>query len=355
MSWTVQNIVDRLVPNATNMQPLSAPCYTGTNPKGVGLAVETMRRHMSDEGWQLFAGLEHAGYTLAGARLPVDNTHVPTILKRTGAGVVVVQDKREWDPQLRGFNNPADEFKQVQQLAERDDLFRVTVVKDSHHMPVYHRRSAEEIGCHAWIIYYHPRIVCHLAPYLRPEHCIRVYHTVDKYQVPKRLTNNEGCLLSGAMSGHYPLRNLLLQRLSWLPNTRYMKHPGYGATGSATPQYLSKLSKFKVAICTSSRYGYALRRLIEATACGCRVLTDLPEDEIVPYIDNNFVRICYTTPIPIIANKLRWMMDTYDRDRQHYFSEQAKQYFDYRISGLRLASEIEYVRQNYELSSIASG
>ena len=76
-------------------------------------------------------------------------------------------------------------------------------------------------------------------------------------------------------------------------------HPGYHANGSFTPALHSRNStKFKVAICTSSTMGFALRKIIEATACGCRVITDLPAGEVMPEIDGNLTRVSSDISLP---------------------------------------------------------
>ena len=53
----------------------------------VFLAIEPFKRHMTDEGWQLQIGLEHAGYELWGRRLPNDCADVPEILRRRSPAV----------------------------------------------------------------------------------------------------------------------------------------------------------------------------------------------------------------------------------------------------------------------------
>src|SRR5690606_34111233 len=146
----------------------------------LALGVESMRRHMTDEGWQLFAGLGRAGYLLCGHDLPINRTDVRELLDEYGPSVVVLQDKREWEGLTADRSrDPRMRFRRVNALMQRQDVFTLTVLKDAHARPEYHRESAREIGCHAWVVYYHPRIVAHLAPYVRERHLVRTYHTVD--------------------------------------------------------------------------------------------------------------------------------------------------------------------------------
>ena len=99
-----------------------------------------------------------------------------------------------------------------------------------------------------------------------------------------------------------------------------------------------------MAICTASIYGYALRKIIEATACGCVVVTDLPSDEVLPLIDGNLVRVRPDIPPRGMARLLLELYDGYNAERQAEFSRLARVYYDWRTSGLRLAHDIEQMR-----------
>ncbi len=343
-----------------SLPQLPAPPYTGTtgDPK-VGLAVKSMQHHTSDEGWVLFAGLEAAGYDLAGANMLTryaelgrlqgfqNLTDVRAILEMRNPGTVVLQDKREYEGRTAGPGFDRKEtFTNVGALKDRNDIWKVTVLKDAHQYPEYHRNSAEEIGCHAWITYYHPTIVHHLAPWTRTQHLIRTYHTVDAGLVPNYTSDERHfCLISGArLPKVYPLRERL-----WLSelNIGRLAHPGYGRQRCFTPDYLRTLSRYKVAICTSSIYGYAIRKIVEATACGCMVVTDLPIDDVLPGIDANLVRISTDLPIPEIKVLLERLAKEYEPRRQKQFAEIAMAGYDYRVEGRRLAAAIEKLRREY--------
>lgn len=329
---------------------LPAPAYTPPAEVGsrVALAVASMQAHTSNEGWEVMQALEHAGYKLVGRGLPRDETNVVKVLTHLRPGVVVVMDKREWDLSPRDFRDPAAAFQHVEALRDTPDVFTLTILKDSHQRPEYHRDSADEIGCHAWLIYYHPDIVCHLAPYVRPEHLVRTYHSVDRNLVPPYTAEGRaGCLLSGAVSGVYPLRTRLFWEAGSLPEVTVLKHPGYHRQGSATPAFLQTLSRHKVAICTSSIYGYALRKLAEASACGCVVVTDLPTDEVMPEIDENCYRVSPDMTTQQMGALLRELYAAYDPEKQRHFAVRALNFYDFRAVGLRLADDIETLRKGY--------
>lgn len=331
------------------LEPLAKPIYKGNNASGIFLAVESMKNHMTDEGWQIAQACEHSGYILGGHNLPLNETHIPTIIEEVNPGVVVLQDKREWDVSSRDFREVEARFKDVQYLNKRKDLFKLTILKDSHQKPLYHRESAEEIDCHAWIIYYHPKIVKHLAPYVREEHLIRTYHSIDSERVPEFNENRNGVLLSGAVSGAYPLRRRLVRTQRVIRNLTYLKHPGYHRDRCHTPDFLKLLNQHKVSICTTSIYGYALRKIIESTACGCMVITDLPSDEVMPEIEENLFRVDPKISIPELNYMIEELEQLYDYDKQKQLAEAAKQYYDYRTQGIKLTQQIEKLRSTYSL------
>jgi hypothetical protein len=357
---TIADTIKELVTRKVDSLP--APAYIPDHraPRSeLALVVESMRRHMTDEGWQIMDGLAHAGYLLAGYNIPMHDlarcaeypsglTDVAKILEVTNPTTVVVQDKREWDVSPRDFRELRAKFTNVDALARRPDVFKLTILKDSHQRPDYHATSATEVGCHAWVIYYHPRIVYHLAPYVRPQHLVRTYHSIDKNLVPSiDKYTRAGCLLSGAISAAYPLRGRLVRRANMLPALSYLKHPGYHRSGCATPQFLDHLSHFKVSICTSSVFGYSLRKIIESTACGCVVITDLPTDEVLPLIDDNLIRIHPSIAADEVASMLHYLYKTYDQDRQHHYATLAKEWYDYRAVGTRLAADIVTMKDRY--------
>ncbi len=352
-SRTIDDVIAN-VPSPAGVATLPAPAYRyrdGGDGRGmaVGLAVESMKRHTTSEGFEVFAGLEHVGYRLCGHNLPLPYTDVREVLAKLDPTVVVVQDKREWMGRTAGPGfDDRERFRNVDTLRERGDVFRLTLLKDAQHDPRFHRDSADEIGAHAWVVYYSPRIVKHLAPYVREEHLIRTYHTVDTAIVPAFVGRGRaGCLLSGAVSGAYPLRQRLFANASILPDTTVMRHPGYGRTHCHTPIYLRALAQHKVAICTASVYGYALRKLQEATACGCVVITDLPDDEVLPFIDANLVRIPSTSSPEHVADVIRQCVATYNPERQEHYAALAREFYDYRASGFRLAHDIDLLRRHY--------
>lgn len=334
------------------MKSLPVPIYAGPTTEDLrprfALGVESMRRHMTNEGWELMLALQGAGYVLTGYNCPYPETDVAAILAIQNPSVVVIQDKREWEGlTAERKKDPKARFTNVESLKSRSDIFKVTVVKDAQNGLAYHAESAEEIGCHAWIVYYQPDRVCQLAPYLRRQHVIRTYHTIDSEVVPTYSSERDGCIISGALGSAYPLRTRLVKDLFKLPKTFHLPHPGYHERGSNTPGFIQKLSTWKVAICTSSRYGYALRKIMEATAAGCVVITDLPHDDKLPGIDGNLARISPNAKTEEVARVMSNALVHYNPEIQEHWAKEALRFYDYRVEGVRLALEIEKARRGY--------
>lgn len=359
MTWTVQDVIDSL-PNRGCCDLAPPPFKPISNFERIGMAVKSMAKHTTDEGWQLFQGLESAGYTLCGRGIrskfefqafcetwvEQDVTDLHKVLEYCPS-TVVVQDKREWIGRTAGPGFDVREcFTNVSALRDRPDVLKATVLKDAQSDGQLHVEAAEDMGCHAWIVYYHPRIVKRLAPFVRERHLIRTWHSVDAEAVPDFSPRDAPALLSGALGKAYPLRSRIAA--AGLPNVAVLGHPGYGRSKCFTPEYLKTLSKFKVAICTCSVYGYALRKLIEATACGCRVITNLPADEALPGgIDENLVRVSNN----ITMDRLRLLIDhhaeRWDPVFQEEMARRAKEFYDFRVAGKRLADDVENLRRNY--------
>lgn len=332
----------------SGFEPLPAPPYIYSDGPRFACMVASMKNHTTDEGYQLALALSAGEYHLWGYGFN-RQTSVPRLLQYDPS-VVVVQDKREWTGRTAGPGfDYMEKFQGVNALAERDGVFKLTVLKDAHSDQQFHAEAAAEIGCHGWVTYYHPDIVAAHAPYARRQHFVRTYHSIDSAAVPRFTNRYSKGVLSGAVSGAYPLRSRLLleARNDSLEHIDYVLHPGYGRSRCFTPDYLATLSMYRVAICTSSRFGYAVRKIVEATACGCVVITDLPADDVLPEIDGNLVRIDSDTAPSLVDELVGTLSAAWDRGRQYEWAERAKRFYDYRALGVKLAADIEALRSVY--------
>lgn len=351
MLRTVESVIQNLA--RPNLPELERPFYNPLEIENyrddrIFLGAEAMKRHTADAGWQLTLGFAENGYNLWGKNFEREETNVREILNQTCPLICVVQDKREWEGKTAGYRKRDMAFQNIELLKERNDIFKLTVLKDAQQKPHYHRDSAQEIGTHAWITYYHPTIVKHIAPYVRSRDLIRTYHSINPKSVPKFNRRRwDKALLSGAISRVYPLRDRIKKARGNLPSIEWLPHPGYKHNGCVTPDYLLSLSKYKVAICTSSIYGYTLRKHIEATAAGCIVITDLPKDDRLPEIDSNLVRVPSTSSPREIEAVAKDLINSWDPARQEEYAKRCVTYYNYQESGRRLVDAIETARKNY--------
>lgn len=299
------------------------------------------RHHMTDEGDQLQEGLALAGWKLEGWGYPGERVDVHDILSANRPDVVFVQDVRDWREGSPGAFNPNVSFKNIHALAKAECKV-VTVVKDAGSRVDYQRDFYREIDADAAVIYYHPRSVLELSPWLCGQTLVRTYHSIDaeKCRLVVNKRQRKRAIVSGAINQYvYPIR-LEIARNATRYGVDVMGHPGYGNFGTFTPEYLDHLSEYKVSVATASRYGFALRKIIESVAVGCTPVTNLPAYDVLPEIDEALVRI----PLHPVQNEISAAIDKADRewdfDRAIYFSERARAFYNWQAVGQRLSDNI---------------
>lgn len=304
--------------------------------------------HMTDEGFQLQEGLHYAGWHLCGPGY--DNLrHVRTILNKYKPSNIFVQDKRDWDPDsgCPGAHRYL-KFKEINALADSRYAPNVSlVVKDAGpEGSEYHHAFCDEVRPDAVVIYYHPLSVLRYCPWLASYKLIRIHHTIDPYAIPPfaPASERENLCGSGAvMEEVYPLR----MRVSAHPQDfgmSWLRHPGYhNDRGPATPLYLRFLNRHKVSFATASAYGFSLRKIIEGVACGCTVVTDLPQFDVLPEIDRALVRIKPTISDADLKLVFQEAIEMWDADGRRKWAEKAIAYYDYRVAGVRLSDALQKV------------
>jgi len=350
---TVADVISRLPVLDYAQQPAPAYVHDTARRSRVLFGLEAFARHMTDEAWQQQRGLQLAGYSIYGVGYPSQNNtgDVGAVMAKERPGVAIMQDKREWDEANRACIEKGKAFYNIAPMKADDSAFRLTFHKDAHYDQPYHSAAHDEFGVHAWIVTYNPKTVLRLCPWMRPQHMIRAHHTVNPNHVPAfNVGPRANATVSGAMSHKvYPLRSKVREwcRRHQLPGVEVLRHPGYHARGAATPAYFRHLAKFKVSICCSSVWGHSFRKLIEGTVAGCRVITDLPVDDPMPEIDENFIRVPTGIDRDELAAVIEEAVAGYDVERQKALSQRAVLWYDYRRQGERLAQEIEDLRANY--------
>lgn len=297
------------------------------------------RRHMTTEGDQFQRGLAADGWTVTGRGFD-DLLDVPTILRTYSPRRIVVHDPRDWDPASPIAFRKDCGFQRVATLAA-SPAFKAIVVKDAASSLAYQAKMYRTIGAHAAITYYHHASIRRNAEWLRTVPLIRTYHSVDADDlagIPWR-DDRRPLVVSGALSTAYPLRQRVVRDAKIL-GVDVLKHPGYGNRGPVTPAYCRMLAGYKVAIATASMYGFALRKIIEAVAVGCTVVTDLPAYDVLPEIDGALVRVKPTINPPELASVLTAAVTAWDPLERRAWAQTARATYDYRALGRRLSASI---------------
>jgi hypothetical protein len=297
------------------------------------------RQHMTTEGDQFQTGLAAAGWTIAGRGFD-DLVDVPTILKAYHPARIVVHDPRDWDPASPIAFRKDLGFQRIPTLRTAE-AYKAVVVKDAASSLAYQSKFFRDVRADAAIVYYHPRSIWVNAPWLAAVPLIRTYHSVDAddlARIPETI-ERRAVVVSGALSKAYPLRQRVF-RDSRVLGIDCVPHPGYGNRGARTPAYCRTIAGYKVAIATASMYGFALRKIIEAVAVGCTVITDLPAADVLPEIDGALVRVKPTIGSPELAGVIVDAVQAWDPLTSAAWAARARAFYDYRAIGRRLSTAL---------------
>lgn len=290
------------------------------------LALKSFEHHTSSESWLLQKGLEYNGWVLCGVGLKHDTGDVGRIIEAETVesgppDVVIVSDHREWDG--GSFQGGREAFYNLDAIT----CPKLSILKDAQWAKDgwYHKQYDH------LITYYHTAARVSGLP---AERMIRTYHCVDADKVPHMRAGSmsvprRGCLLSGANNKtYYPLRARLWSDPQGVWDS--LAHPGYQDKRCHSDVYLATLNRYKVAICTASVFDYALRKIIEAVACGCVVVTNLSYSDKLPMIDGSLVRVGNDCSVKEMREVVSRCIDSYDSDRQREWAAACSRYYDYR-------------------------
>ncbi len=311
-----------------------------------GPATDGWGAHTSDEGLQIQLGLgTQPGWGMVGAGYGDGCADVPTLVERHAPAAVFISDKRDWSPDSPGCFRPDVGFARLGYLRERPDVFRAAILKDAASAMAYHREFFQEAGADAAVVYYHPDIVRRLNPWLGGMPLLRVYHSVDSDRVSRleHGAERKRAVVTGATSAAYPLRTQLFNMIhrKRALDIEAFGHPGYRNAGAHTPAYLQLLARYRVHVATASRYGFALRKIIESVAVGATPVTDLPAEDVLPEIDGALVRIPPGGGVRDVLRAVERADAEWRFDERLAWAQCAREYYDYRAAGRRLADAID--------------
>lgn len=300
------------------------------------LANVDYQRHMTDEGDQFQEGLRAAGWHLCGVGY-CGRRDARDILRDHAPEMVVIHDRRDWDPLSPICFRKDIGFSHLWHLAD-DGVPVACVVKDAGSSIDYHRQFCEEAGAFAAITYYHDASVLPLSPWLTGYTRVRTYHTIDAklaLSVPMG-GQRKRAVVTGARSNVYPLRKRVFQH-GRAHGIDVVPHPGYGNAGASTPAYLRLLAGYKVHVATASRYGFALRKIIESVAMGCTPVTDLPEHDVLPEIDGALVRVRASDGLQGVLDAVEMADSAWNPSDAAEWARKASHRYDYRVQGCALS------------------
>jgi len=306
------------------------------------LANVDYRSHMTSEGNELQLGLESAGWKLVGAGYDDGCRDVQHLLDRHRPEVVFVQDVRDWSPASPGSFRKDIAFTGIRELAKRKDVVRLTVCKDAGSVEDDQRAFAESINADAIVTYYHAKSVLAVSPWLQNYPLIRTYHTVDSQLVESipMSADRKRALVSGAINPQvYPLRTLAVACARTI-GADVLQHPGYSNQGCSTGNYLRTLAGYKVHVATASKFGFALRKIIESVAMGTTPVTDLPSYDVLPGIDSSIVRIPSSATVSQLKDAVEHAADSWSLEQRMEFAKVARELYDFRVMGARLDAAI---------------
>jgi hypothetical protein len=321
--------------------------------RGILFVLESFRRHMDNGRWLCQLGFESNGYLSVGNNVPppgINSTNVRKIVDIYRPDTVIFWPRYEWARDEWGDQpgvTDADRFTEWECLLSRPDILRVAVLHDAASAIGSQHRWHREFKPHVYLTCYHQKSVIDYNPHINTGQIVRTYHVLDDCSFPIK-KRDLPCVIAGARNRDvYPLRTRAMDLAkAGKIKADTIPHPGYAQTGSLSNDFLKTLAKYRVAICTASRYGFALRKIIEATAAGCRVITDLPAYDCLPGIDDNLIRVKpYITDDELQAIIER-EAEAWDTDRQRDFAHKAREIYHYRRECARVAELLDERRDD---------
>ena len=316
---------------------------------GLMFVLESFRRHMDNGRWLFQLGMEAAGYSSIGGGLPPPGSHgldVGWAIESWRPQVAIMWPRYEWDPAQWGGPEvtAAHCFTNIAPLVARSDVLRVAVFHDAGSDRARQRLWHEEFQPHVWLTWYHPQSVAAVAPHVPRERMVRTYHILDPVAAPPIVPRQGVACVTGAASPNvYPLRTRAIQAAKageLGPGVHALKHPGYRQDGSHSNSFLHTLAGYRVAICTASAYRFALRKLFEATAAGCIVVTDLPAYDGLPAIEGNLIRVSPDIPTAELREVVQAAAAGWDLARQSAYALAAVNRYHHFAETARLAKEL---------------
>jgi len=316
---------------------------------GILFWLEPFSRHMDGLCWLIQRGLAAAGWQVVGHGFPPpgDTTDVMEAVRRFQPRVALFWTGPEWGtslPQQRALGVMDEHAFRGWERLEREapEVVRGTFFVDAGSNQQAQREWHERLRPQLYLTPYHPDSVVTLNPHIPRSAVVRYHHPIEAERFPPFGSRDGRCVISGATGTCYPFRSRMkaAAKQGLLGEVTVVNHPGYHGLGCVSLDYNQVLAKHRVAICTCSSYKFALRKHIEATASGCRVITNLPEYDVLPEINDNLRRVGSGLTTQAMLQLIDSLASSWDVEEQAAFALAAREYYDYRAVGKRLAEEL---------------
>lgn len=313
-------------------------------PRCLQFGVEAFKDYASDTAYRIQAGLAAQGYTCFGKRFPgqQDCTDMRKVVEREWPDIVHVEDWNTWNPKMRQKASLDVEFTNWEWLGQQPDILRCTKHADPWHHAAEQKHFQQVFNPHAILVRYELDRVSRIAPYMKKDLLVRLYHTVTREFCQPIEERHKICLLSGALHGRvYPLRTRIWQEVKQLPGweetfTIRPHHRWLHSGGSAVPDYMKALAQYKIAFVGCSVWLAAFKKHYEATAAGCIVVTNLPETDKVPIVDENLVRVPDDITVKELVELCKDLAGGWDLEKQRDLARRVIERYDYRVEAARI-------------------
>lgn len=310
--------------------------------------------HMTSEQAQLQDGLVHNGWVIAGRHmdmyadkylpagvLALNETRVDTLLRKVRPHAVFINDPRDMQAESGGCFDKWTNFENIEELRQYPG-FKVVSFKDAAVAIDYQRDFAAKVGANALATYYHADSIRVTSPWADNYRQIRHYHCVDSDYI--KSLNLYKDRQRGLVSGHtsvafYPLRNEITKHAPYL-KIDVQHHPGWNNHGCKVPEYLELLTNYKVHVATATKFGHALRKIIESICCGCACVTNLPTHDKLPVIDDWLIRLPEKPKMDDVKSAIDKAEAEWDCATAVMRAQEACHYYDYKTDAARLSTAI---------------
>ena len=326
--------------------------------KKIQFGVLAFSGYASDTINLLQKGFESRGYELfaRGASGKYNNHNVRSVCEKEKPDIVFFQAPNQWRPDLPQSINKHVGFINYKWLAQDKNIVKITQYCDPcSHQNVHQEWQLNELVPDMVLCRYDLDNVIGFNPWINKSTLFRAYHSVTREYCLPVVPRDKVAILAGALQRKiYPMRTRLYHEIvdrgdPWIFTIR--RHHKYSRTsGSAVPGFMQALSEHRVSVVCTSDYRWALKKHFEATAAGCIVVTNLPESEKIPIIEENLVRVRSEIPVDELSYIVQSLARSWDLEKQRDLARRTIDRYDYRREAKRIDLAAKKLMWNRKLN-----